>query len=63
MVTFDEIRNEARAEWEALEHSDKPRIYIGTATCGRASGALTVLEAINSELVKRNIEAIITQVG
>jgi len=63
MVTFDEIRNEARAEWEALEHSDKPRIYIGTATCGRASGALTVLEAIKSELDKRNIEAIITQVG
>ena len=62
-VTFDEIRNEARAEWEALEHSDKTHIYIGTATCGRASGAFTVLEAIKSELAKRNIEAIITQVG
>ena len=63
MVTFDEIRSQARAEWETLEHSDKPHILVGTATCGRASGALAVLEAIKSELAKRNIEAIITQVG
>ena len=62
-MTFDEIRSQARAEWEVLEHSDKPRILVGTATCGRASGALTVLEAIESELAKRNIGAIITQVG
>jgi len=63
MAAFDEIGKRARAEWEALEHSDKPRIYIGTATCGRASGALTVLEAIKSELARHDIEAIITQVG
>ncbi|MFC1897293.1 NADH-ubiquinone oxidoreductase-F iron-sulfur binding region domain-containing protein [Chloroflexota bacterium] len=62
-MTFDEIRNQARVEWEALEHSDKPRIYIGAATCGQASGVLAVLEMLKSELIKRNIEAIITQVG
>ena len=62
-MTFDEIRSQAVSEWEALEHSDKPRIYIGTATCGRASGALTVLEAIESELAKHNIDAIIAHVG
>jgi len=62
-VTFDEIRSQAVSEWQALEHSDKPRILIGTATCGQAAGALAVLEAINSELAKHNIKAIITQVG
>jgi NADH:ubiquinone oxidoreductase subunit F (NADH-binding)/ferredoxin/(2Fe-2S) ferredoxin len=62
-VTFDEIRNQARAEWKALEHSDKLRILVGTATCGRASGAISVLETIKAELAKRNIAAIITQVG
>jgi len=62
-VTFDEIRNVARAEWEALEHSGKLHILIGTATCGQASGSLIVLEAIKTELAKRNIEAIITNVG
>jgi len=62
-VTFDEIKAKARAEWEALEHSDKPRILIGAATCGRAAGALALLEAINSELGRHNIEATIIQVG
>ena len=47
-MTFDEIQSQAISEWQALEHSDKPRILIGTATCGRAAGAIAVLEAINS---------------
>ncbi|MFQ5996697.1 MAG: NADH-quinone oxidoreductase subunit NuoF [Dehalococcoidales bacterium] len=62
-MTFDEIRSRAKAEWEALECSDRPRIRIGTATCGRAAGALAVLEAIQNKLAQGNIEAIITQVG
>jgi NADH-quinone oxidoreductase subunit F len=63
IVAFDEIRDKAIAEWEALEKSDKPRIHIGAATCGRAAGAMAVLEAINSELKRRKIKAIVTQVG
>jgi NADH-quinone oxidoreductase subunit F len=62
-MTFDEIRSRAISDWEALEHSDKPRILIGAATCGRAAGAMAVLEAINRELAGHNIEAIVTQVG
>ena len=62
-MTFDEIKAKAMSEWEALEHSDKPRILIGAATCGRAAGALAVLEAINSELGRHNIQATIIQVG
>jgi len=62
-VTFNKIRSQAVSEWEALEHSDKPRILVGAATCGRAAGASGVLEAINSALAQHNLEAIITQVG
>ena len=62
-MTFDEMRRRAISEWEALEHSDKPRILIGAATCGRAAGALAVLEAIKSRLAQNDIEAIISQVG
>jgi NADH-quinone oxidoreductase subunit F len=62
-VIFDELRARAKAEWEALKHSEKPRILIGTATCGRAAGASTVLEAISTELARHNIEANISQVG
>ncbi|MDH5696561.1 MAG: NADH-quinone oxidoreductase subunit NuoF, partial [Dehalococcoidia bacterium] len=63
MVTFDEIRSQAISQWEALEHSDKPRILIGAATCGRAAGSIAVLEAINRELARHKIEAVVTQVG
>jgi len=62
-MTFDEIRTQAVSEWEALEHSEKPRILIGAATCGQAVGATAVLEAIETKLDQHNIEAIITQVG
>ena len=62
-MAFDEIRKQAIAEWEALQHSDKPRILVGTATCGRAAGALAVLETIERELSRLGIEATVTQVG
>jgi len=62
-MTFEEIRSQAIAEWEALQQSEKPRIIIGSATCGRAAGAMAVLEAIKSTLAKLSLEAIITHVG
>jgi NADH-quinone oxidoreductase subunit F len=62
-MTFDEIRNRAISEWEALQSSKKPRILVGAGTCGRAAGALDVLEAINGALTQLNIEAIVIKVG
>ena len=63
IVTFDKIKSRAISEWEALESSNKPRILIGTATCGRAAGAMAVLEAINRELKRLKIKASVIQVG
>ncbi|MBI2829591.1 MAG: NADH-quinone oxidoreductase subunit NuoF [Chloroflexi bacterium] len=62
-MSFEDIRKEAIAEWEALQHSSKPRILIGTATCGRAAGAMSVLDVIRQELDRHSIDATITQVG
>ena len=62
-MTFDQIRSRAIAEWEALEQTEKPRIFIGAATCGRSAGALAVLQAVNAELAKHDIDAIVMQVG
>ena len=62
-MTFKKIRSRAIAEWEALERSDKPRILVGAATCGRAAGAMTMLEAINRELKRHKIKATVIQVG
>jgi len=63
VLSFDNIRNQAVTEWGALQKSEKPRIFVGTATCGRAAGAMTVLDAINKELTRLEIDAIVMQVG
>jgi NADH-quinone oxidoreductase subunit F len=62
MADFDEIRNRAVSEWEALKKSDRPSISVGAATCGRAAGAGAVLEAISEALKRHKITASITQV-
>jgi NADH-quinone oxidoreductase subunit F len=60
---YEEIKHRAQAEWEAQEKSKLPRIHVGTATCGRSSGALRVIERLRSELEQRGIDARITEVG
>ncbi|MBL7119735.1 MAG: NADH-quinone oxidoreductase subunit NuoF [Dehalococcoidia bacterium] len=60
-MTFDEIRQQATLEWEALQQ--KTRILIGTATCGRAAGAMDVVEAFEKALAKNSSDAVVTRVG
>ncbi len=62
-MTFEQIKSEAIADWKASRQGDKPQILVGAATCGRAAGALAVIETINSELKRCNIKAGVTQVG
>ncbi len=62
-MNFSQIQRQAISEWEARQRSEKPRILIGTATCGRAAGALNVVEAFERELKRCQAEAIITEVG
>jgi NADH-quinone oxidoreductase subunit F len=60
-MTFDEINKKAKSEWEALQKGN--HILIGTATCGRAAGALDVVDAFNKELARHSLEVPIIQVG
>ncbi|MFO7773343.1 MAG: NADH-quinone oxidoreductase subunit NuoF [Dehalococcoidia bacterium] len=60
-MTFEGISNRAKSEWEALLKGS--HILIGTATCGRAAGALDVVDAFNKELTRQGLEVPITQVG
>jgi NADH-quinone oxidoreductase subunit F len=62
-MDFDKIQKRAVSEWQALQSSNKPLILVGAGTCGRAAGALDVLKAINEELARQGIEAIVIQVG
>jgi NADH-quinone oxidoreductase subunit F len=60
-MTFDEIQQEALSDWETLQQ--QTRILVGTATCGRAAGALDVVEAFQKELHREQADAVVTQVG
>ena len=60
-MTFEEIRKRAQAQWEVLENG--AHILVGTATCGRAAGALDVIDAFQSEFLRRGIDLSIIQVG
>jgi NADH-quinone oxidoreductase subunit F len=60
-MTFEEINNKAKLGWEALQNSTY--ILVGTATCGRAAGALDVVDAFGKELTRRGLEVPIIQVG
>ncbi len=63
MTTFETLRLEAQSKWEALVHNHFPVIYLGTASCGRAAGALDVLQTIQETLVELQVNARIVQVG
>ncbi len=62
-MCFDEIVERARQEWESFFSGDVPRILVGTATCGRAAGALAVIATFREELERRHLQATITEVG
>ncbi len=60
-MSFEEIRKRAEARWEAVEKG--VHVLVGTATCGRAAGALDVIDAFKSELARHNADAPVIQVG
>lgn len=51
------------AEKKQQEQKQKTLVLVGTATCGRAAGALEVLAALKEETEKHQLEAEIIEVG
>ncbi len=62
-MIFESIQKKAKTEWEDFNNITRPRILIGSVTCGRAAGALLIKEAINKELSKLSVKADIYEVG
>lgn len=60
---FQEIRGRAEFQWRELYGGDKPVVTIGTATCGRAAGALEVLQVIKDEVKKQGLTCPVIEVG
>ncbi len=60
---FSPIREDAERRIGELRSYTHPRIYIGMATCGLASGAMGVKEAFEEALKERGMDARIIPVG
>ncbi len=63
MNDFPTLQQKAIVEWEALQHSPEPVIYIGMGSCGLASGAGEVWERTNKILSEKKINARVLKVG
>ncbi|MCP4692906.1 MAG: NADH-quinone oxidoreductase subunit F [Desulfobacterales bacterium] len=60
---FEAIEREAKAERDARRNAPIPKIHIGMATCGIASGAMETRSAFEEALAQNDIEAEIHSVG
>ncbi len=63
MNNLQELRTAAQTQWDQLKNSKIPLIYVGTASCGRAAGALSVLESIRKVIDEKQLAARIVEVG
>jgi len=63
MIDFEQKRQAALREWDALVHAGVPVVYIGTGTCGRAAGAMEVLDAAKRTVERLGCEARVVGVG
>ena len=62
-LKFEEIKKQAESHWREIWNDQMPVILVGTATCGRAAGALEVLQAIKETVKKQNLDCLIYEVG
>ncbi|MBN1690730.1 MAG: NADH-quinone oxidoreductase subunit F, partial [Dehalococcoidia bacterium] len=62
-MTFEDIYAVARKDWEVLYGNQFIHILVGTATCGRAAGALAVLDALRSGIEGLDIPVRVSEVG
>jgi NADH:ubiquinone oxidoreductase subunit F (NADH-binding)/Pyruvate/2-oxoacid:ferredoxin oxidoreductase delta subunit/(2Fe-2S) ferredoxin len=63
MMEFDNIKQQANHEWDALFNSNESLILVGNATCGKAAGAESVIESIRAKLQDENMDIPVIGVG
>ncbi len=58
---YEQLKAEAKEKVGST--ADKTVVWVGTATCGKAAGAITVREAFKKEIQQRGLEAQVREVG
>jgi NADH-quinone oxidoreductase subunit F len=61
--SLEDLRRRAQDQWKALEDGARPRILVGTATCGRSAGAMEVLDVLRRESRDRGLDCSFMEVG
>ena len=62
-MTFTEIQEQARAEWDEFQSDDRSRILVGAGTCGRAAGAEETLDVIRQFVADNGLDVAVHEVG
>lgn len=64
-MSLNSLQARAAESWAAFVRTDRPRILVGAATCGRAAGAMQVLAAFREHLEKRGLsnQVLVAEVG
>ena len=57
MEILQKQRDEAQKVWEDFSSGKKARVMVGAATCGRAAGALDVIDTFKAELKAQGLES------
>ena len=60
---FANLRHRACRRWEAFQGDPRPRILVGTATCGRSAGAMEAWNAFRQASDARGLDAMLVEVG
>ncbi len=63
MNNFETLHSVAKSNWDSLVNGGIPVIYLGTASCGRAAGAMETLQAIKQTISELNPAARLVEVG
>jgi NADH-quinone oxidoreductase subunit F len=61
--TFERLYKKSASACGGTSPNERIHINVGTATCGRAAGALETLQVFRDEIARRNIDATISEVG
>jgi len=62
-LNLEGLRRRAIERCDALQSGPKPRIFVGTATCGRTAGALETLDALRKKLKLDAVDCHLIEVG
>ncbi|MBI4571510.1 MAG: NADH-quinone oxidoreductase subunit F, partial [Chloroflexi bacterium] len=63
LKAYEELREQARAVWRAVERPPRPLVRVPIATCSVAVGAGETLAALRREVAERGIAADVATVG